>query len=738
MKHLATTSIFLFFTAVSGLLSQGNMYPEIQHYGQIFTDIKATDSDVTAAGDNIILNSKDNGNTWQEIKLPTNAAYVKHVARIADGHYLAAGRGLFVTTDDGKEWIINEDLNDITSVENYGSTIFLTRQDEDDRFMRSDDGGLSWVSLSTSNAEDPQNLNFINTSDAFFSDINGTIYYSFNGGLSWEVINDTQFSEPIGSIQFETVDHGYAQVGDLVYETTDAGASWTEILDSFIASDGLFLLSSGLYTYSGSSFGVYVNNGISYVLKDDDIDEIFSLDIAEGNGYLYVTGSGMITNHIIGESFEEWTDLTPGPNDGFNGMIIRDQDVMVAGGRRLELSNDGGSTFRTINTGAFSYADMDIAPDGNLYVIRNTLYRSTNDGQDFEYIIPGIKVLHIFEDGRLLTAGTGSISQSLDNAESFDTLYSYPSTSEKDFYFFNDNLGWFMTGSGTLYRTQDGGVTWSDLVFPFGSSPSAMHFINPQIGYAVRNLSDRFWKTTDGGDTWEELNFPLEADLTGVYFQDEMTGYVVGREKPFTEGIVLKTEDGGNTWTLFQKGIDLFWGILGDNSTDKFYVFGMRGQLLSFKSCDDLKPTLTVANNTITCNESSEFYKWFLDDDFLVETTDPFINYVAEGIYTVRIIGAENCISDFSEGIDAIVTTQDIIDEEKIHVFPNPSSGLFTLELDPDLEVNHITIYNLAGKEIYQQKGISRNIDLSHLPKGQYFIRMQMHQGYGIKKITIR
>ena len=50
--------------------------------------------------------------------------------------------------------------------------------------------------------------------------------------------------------------------------------------------------------------------------------------------------------------------------------------------------------------------------------------------------------------------------------------------------------------------------------------------------------------STDGGQSWEQQSVPTRAMLTAVWFQDRQTGWAVGHD-----ALVLKTTDGGATWT---------------------------------------------------------------------------------------------------------------------------------------------------------------------------------------------
>ena len=57
-------------------------------------------------------------------------------------------------------------------------------------------------------------------------------------------------------------------------------------------------------------------------------------------------------------------------------------------------------------------------------------------------------------------------------------------------------------------------------------------------------------------------------------------------------------------------------------------------------------------------------------------------------------------------------------------IYPNPTSSLITIKSDSN--ISNIEIINLMGEKIFQQNtnGFQTVIDLSHQPKGVYFIRL--------------
>ena len=76
----------------------------------------------------------------------------------------------------------------------------------------------------------------------------------------------------------------------------------------------------------------------------------------------------------------------------------------------------------------------------------------------------------------------------------------------------------------------------------------AVHFVNADVGYAA-GAAGTVVKTTDGGATWTDVSLSLGLDIQDLYFFDESTGLVVG-----PQGRIGRTEDGGATWALVPSG----------------------------------------------------------------------------------------------------------------------------------------------------------------------------------------
>jgi photosystem II stability/assembly factor-like uncharacterized protein len=119
--------------------------------------------------------------------------------------------------------------------------------------------------------------------------------------------------------------------------------------------------------------------------------------------------------------------------------------------------------------------------------------------------------------------------------------------------FFGRNLAWLAPlEGGHLLFTEDGGANWRKVPAPELSSYSCISFIDAHRGWAVSNTQrkGRVWRTEDGGRTWSIISF-LESGHPGwsfglpskIVFTDQLHGWIV---ETYT---TWYTFDGGVNWT---------------------------------------------------------------------------------------------------------------------------------------------------------------------------------------------
>ena len=223
-------------------------------------------------------------------------------------------------------------------------------------------------------------------------------------------------------------------------------------------------------------------------------------------------------------------------------------------------------------------------------------------------------------------------------------------------FFLDENTTWFTpnsdAASGSLYHTQDCGVTWSTAALPF--LDASYFFLDLNHGFALVGLGAgagshyvAIYNTTDGGDTWSEVfthepgeskSLPESGTKNGITFLDLNYGWI-GGSIPMTDHFhFYTTSDGGATWSQ-ETDISLP-GIYADVFLDiwqPFFVNSMVGYLpvramttdssmylLLYRSSD--AGSTWVYQNAVLDGSAVDFYSidggWMAAGTHLLHTTD--------------------------------------------------------------------------------------------------------------------
>jgi photosystem II stability/assembly factor-like uncharacterized protein len=264
----------------------------------------------------------------------------------------------------------------------------------------------------------------------------------------------------------------------------------------------------------------------------------------------------------VGHSGWSWGDPRPQGNS-LQGLDFAGARGYAAGGfGTLLRTDDAGETWTGVSTGLTDALRQVRAIDANTVVIGGAcaLRRSDDGGQSFTRLpwtssdesCPSPIVSFHFPSpstGYLLTEN-GSVFKTADGGNTFSRVTSIPGTASAgggrtptDIFFTSDNAG-VTTADEKVFRTTDGGNSWTEVA----SATRALRgllFVSGGVGYAVGSGTTML-ASNDTGASWVPqplTGVPGELDLNGVDCADATTCLITEA----SGGRLVRTTDGGVT-----------------------------------------------------------------------------------------------------------------------------------------------------------------------------------------------
>lgn len=110
------------------------------------------------------------------------------------------------------------------------------------------------------------------------------------------------------------------------------------------------------------------------------------------------------------------------------------------------------------------------------------------------------------------------------------------------------------------------------------------------------------------------------------------------------------------------------------------------------------------------------------------------------GVYAVCVTDSNGCSVCDTATVIAPTGMNEISYYNAIHVSPNPSSGQFIVACDKPVSNATIVVTNILGEIVFESafKNSELNIDLRHLAKGAYIIKLNYGNGIASKRIIIQ
>ncbi len=261
-----------------------------------------------------------------------------------------------------------------------------------------------------------------------------------------------------------------------------------------------------------------------------DIKKSYTIRVrATGN-----SGVEIESNFVIGvdeESIEVTLgdcDLVASPltNDLYTVQFINEVEAIAVGGSVVLKTEDKGETWRQIN-----------------------VFERSNLGQYKEPAPAGLSQVQFVSETIGFIVGTYSIFRTEDGGLSwrpldFDGFSQY---GVQKFHAINSEI-LFVISKNKIFNSTDGGFTWRESYSIGGYDFRAFYFYDSLLGFSSENRAG-YSITNDGGKTWTHYDLNVQGagneQITDYSFVNSNSGFASTRS-----GKVIKTIDGGITWTV--------------------------------------------------------------------------------------------------------------------------------------------------------------------------------------------
>gem|GEM_PF-506326 len=235
---------------------------------------------------------------------------------------------------------------------------------------------------------------------------------------------------------------------------------------------------------------------------------------------------------------------------------------------------------------------------------------------------------------------------------------------------------WFGTSNGRVYHSSDKGYNWTVTATNLGftATISALDFRDTQLGIAV-SASGRLSVTSDGGTTWKLQNSTPSLAFSALSFVDGTDSSLIATSTTYnTLGLSAYSTNFGRTWKTIPNSF--------------------RAGPVSF-----ISPTIGWAARAIVFTVTDPALYKFLGNTFVDAPEIPML--------------------------------------EQFLVWPNPARDLlyFSTEAALSGKPATATIVNTAGQIVFTQQTSTNYFNISTLPAGCYFLKVEIGGKTGVEAV---
>jgi photosystem II stability/assembly factor-like uncharacterized protein len=532
--------------------------------GNTFQDAAYLGSKIIVIGDygKIILSEND-GADWKYVQSATNEHLGDIQMVTPDIGYIASTNGVLLKTEDGGNNWFPLQPGEQRTMQFRGYRIYFLSATVgyhygQGRCFKTIDGGRSWTEVPLGlQGGSLFDMSFINESVGIVCGDGGVLARTTDGGTSWQRINPGGLgTAKLTSIVFVNATTGFLadDSGDIM-KSTDAGLTWSRVgITGAWVNRLLFLDEQNAYAMAGSDLRKTTDGGVTWKAEDDGsgiqnvaFNPASKKYVGIGSGLMRLKNNSdpWVTKSELG--FLTLHDRMFFPDD-MTGYLFKSSEQNYK-------TVDGGITWKRMRF-AEDYHESTTAvhffsKDVGLYTSEKNIFSTTDGAKTWKK--PTISdyspaTVMTFANNKIGYMGTDKrIYKTLDAGLSWQGIYELPANRHiSKLQFPSVNVGYSLysdfdgTADNRLYKTVDQGSTWKAITVPGEPRLGAIYFFDEQSGFVT--AQGALYKTENGGDSWTRINFD-NLSISNISFHDRLHGFINAQHR------IFETFDGGQTWT---------------------------------------------------------------------------------------------------------------------------------------------------------------------------------------------
>lgn len=525
---------------------------------------------ITMANSEVILRTVNGGSNWSSASVYNGGSWPRLQQDLffvnSNLGYSAGSNGrILKTSNGGLTWSLQP-----AGISNELKGICFNSQDTGVAvgqyvIVYTNNGGASWT-VNSYPSKDFTAVHFPTSMVGYAVGLNGALMKSNNKGANWTDIAlpvalvNTNFAD----VFFTSIDTGYIIAGNYLLKTMNGGLYWSKKRIGNVQLNALhFLDDNNAYVVGENGFVARSSNagglfGPVASFTHSVIQNCGTTTLQFSNQSDPALGYKWYRNGLLMSTSYNYTQVYSGADvDTFKLVAINGccsdtfvkvisipiynpivasvtSDTSICFGNSLSLNASGGSNYSwspsvglssttianpvTTLTSSVTYSVVVLDAYG---VCRDTAVVNVNVAAS---IAPDVWLK--------LNLSVPSMLQSID--------------------FVDANHGFGISSQSHFVKTSDGGNTWVVSQPFFGQYSCEVDFIDPLNGYVANN---GLFKTIDGGVTFSNVPTVPMGQLSRLFFLNKDTGWVASNGATMSSTkTIAKTTDGGKTWTIQHTG----------------------------------------------------------------------------------------------------------------------------------------------------------------------------------------